>query len=74
MFEKNENIKINFHFDVNVEIPPASLPELLKLSDKQLGQLKELAKMFQGAAKTKKVEEKKQDQFKNIDILKDEEF
>lgn len=56
MFENN-NIKINFHFDVNVEVPPAALPDLLKLSDKQMEQLKELAKLLQGAAK--KVKEDK---------------
>jgi len=84
MFNEN-NIKVNFSINFNVEVPPAALPELLKLSDKQLDQLRELAKLLQG---TKKVSEdevpekiresvkKKEDanKFKNIDILKDEEF
>lgn len=87
MFNEN-NIKVNFSINFNVEVPPAALPELLKLSDKQMEQLKELAKMLQGT-KTSKVEEdevpekiresikkkeKDVNKFKNIDILKDEEF
>ena len=81
MFNEN-NIKVNFSINFNVEVPPAALPELLKLSDKQLDQLKELAKLLQGT--TKKVKEEKVQEsvkekedvnkFKNIDILKDEEF